>query len=179
MQEPIDLNNNPTNQKAKKLLTQLPQENWFRIPNVKYIPEIGGGLYLLKLLEWFLTELPLRLDNPTNEQTLLNKVWELRELPPKLAWNWLHSKERKWGQLTGPEFLEAETPEIAALEAIDHLRMLLFDEKMEAEEMTYHHRQQKYRAHLPPLSTDADVIQEDIQDKSKNDNDEWNGIILV
>lgn len=154
MREPIDLNNNPTNQKAKEMLTQLPKESWFRIPNVKYIPD-SQGLYLLKLLEWFLTEKPLRLDNPSNEQSLLDKVWELQEQHPKEAWTWLHSPERQWGQLTGKVYLQAKIPETAALEAIDHLRMLLFDEKQEAEEMTYHHSHQTHRAHLPPLSKDT------------------------
>lgn len=125
MKKELTLNNNPINRHAKRLLTRIdPDDPEHLQPN-----ETMPYLYLLLLIEWYLNH-PDQMYHPANQLMMQEKLYKLMyDMKPIQAWKWLGLTKRHVG-IQG-----TQNSKVGGREATEILRMQLFYEKQEQEEV--------------------------------------------
>lgn len=143
LKEPIILNNHPINQKAKFLLTLVPEDpnDFYRIPTMRWTrPLVAPGskdhLYLLDLMMWYL-------ENPSREIVrdaayigldpwdLKIQIEELQNLSPYETMMWMiipkgifSDDDLGYGELED-RFLTETNPEVGGWLVVKHLLIVM------------------------------------------------------
>ena len=131
MREVAQLNNNPVNRHAKKLLTLIDPESPYHLQSLKSVPPTVNRhpqLYLMRLMEWMLQE-NSEMWHPANHESLSRKLAELNEMHPLKAWEWLNAGKHL------DLFQQEQNPLTAGWLAMNRLEMQLYDVHQEAEEV--------------------------------------------